>query len=94
MLETKKLTQEELQKIQDLRVRYATITSQLGQVKIEQLILVDQIKNLEDLETKFVEDYRSLQTEEIEFAKSISEKYGEGEVNVETGEITVETQTV
>lgn len=89
-----KLTAEELQKIQDLRTRYETITFQLGQVKIEQLIITDQLKNLQDLETKFVEDYRKMQADEIEFTKSITEKYGIGEVNVETGEFTPSTQTV
>ena len=34
-----KLTEQELKQVQELRTKYATITAQLGQLKVEQIIV-------------------------------------------------------
>ena len=89
-----KLTEQELQKVQELQNNYATITAQLGQLKIEMILINEQLKRLTDLETTFTQKYLSIQTEEEQFAKSISEKYGDGDINIETGEFLPATQSV
>jgi hypothetical protein len=48
-----KLTTEELQKIQELRDKYSTITANFGQLKAEQIIINEQVKLLKELEDKF-----------------------------------------
>jgi len=89
-----KLTEQEIQKIQELQNNYAAITAQLGQIKIESIILNEQVKRLTELENSLTTKYLSIQTDEEAFAKSISEKYGNGDINIETGEFLPEGQTV
>ena len=45
-----KLTERELQQIQDLRTKYANITAQLGQLKVEQILVNKQLSRLSELE--------------------------------------------
>ena len=84
-MEQIKLTDQEIQQIQDLRVKYANITAQLGQLKVEQILVNKQLTRLNDLEDQFIKDYEQVQTEEDQFAKLITEKYGVGDVDVESG---------
>lgn len=83
-----KLTTEELQKISEMQTSYAEITAQFGQLKIEQMLVKQQLDRLAELETQFESNYITLQTSEEEFAKELESKYGKGEVNLETGEFT------
>ena len=83
-----KMTEEELQKIQDLRTQYASITAQLGQLKIEQMFVNRQLSRLKELEAQFEADYMANQTAEEVFAKQINEKYGDGDINLDSGVFT------
>ena len=93
-MENVKLTEQELQQIQDLRVKYANITAQLGQLKVEQMLINKQLTRLNELENQFIKDYEQVQTEEEQFAKTITEKYGIGDVDVESGIFTPESPSV
>ena len=93
-MENVKLTEQELQQIQDLRVKYANITAQLGQLKVEQMLINKQLSRLNELENQFIKDYEQVQTEEEQFAKTITEKYGIGDVDVESGIFTPESPSV
>jgi predicted transcriptional regulator len=84
-----KLTDQELKQIQDLRTKYATVTAQLGQLKVEQIIATEQINRLNELELEFTKEYLSIQAEEEKLAADITTKYGAGEIDVETGVFTV-----
>lgn len=81
-----KLSPEEIQSIQGLQAKYADITAKLGQLKIEQILLNTQVQRLAQLEQAFSNDYLSIQNEENKFAEEVTKKYGEGEINIETGE--------
>ena len=89
-----KLSDQELKQIQDLRTKYATLTAQLGQLKVEQIIINDQVHRLSELEEKFTKEYLNIQIEEEQFAESITKKYGEGEIDVESGLFTATTPSV
>ena len=81
-----KLSPEEIQAINSLQTKYADITAKLGQLKREQMLLNTQVQRLTQLEETFSNDYLTIQTEEVKFAEDITKKYGEGEINIETGE--------
>jgi hypothetical protein len=83
-----KLSPEEIQTINSLQTKYADITAKLGQLKIEQILLNSQINRLTQLEETFSNEYLTIQTEEIKFADDVTKKYGQGEINIETGEFT------
>jgi predicted nuclease with TOPRIM domain len=93
-MENVKLTEQELQQIQDLRLKYANVTAQLGQLKVEQILVNKQLTRLNDLENQFIKDYEQVQTDEEQFAKLITEKYGIGDVDVESGIFTPESPSV
>jgi len=89
-----KLTQEELKTIEDLRTRYGTTTARMGQLKIEQMMVQRQVDRLAEMEKAMETEYITLQAEEDQFAKTIAEKYGNGNINIETGVFTAESPSV
>jgi len=75
-----KITEEELQKIQDGREKVSTIAEYLSELVLQQTVLDNLVKNTKQ---EFLD---SVSEEEIYFAE-LNEKYGEGLLNIETGEI-------
>lgn len=88
MSEIKKITTEELERLKELRVKYDSVSYTLGQLRIEQELLNDQVVRLKEVETQLITDYRNLQADEKTIADEISNKYGQGQINIETGEFT------
>ena len=75
----KKFTPEELQELQTLQENLNTLSYQFGQLQISKLKLQDQ----EDyLKTQL----SSLSKKEAETAKNLTDKYGKGNLDLETGE--------
>ena len=87
-METKQLTQEEIQKIKSFQEKYAQVTATLGQIRIEQMLVEKQLNRLKELETTNLTSYSNIQAEESGFAKELETKYGVGEINIETGVFT------
>lgn len=90
-MESIKLSSEELEKLKTYEARYVTTTSKLGQVKVEQLVVEQELKRLNTLEEQFKNEYLSIQSEEEIFAQEITKKYGNGYINVESGEFVKQT---
>lgn len=76
-----KLTNEELEQIEVVRKNKETILTELGQIKLAEL-------NLEKRLEKAEEFLAQLDQQEAELAKYIEDKYGNGTVDVNTGEFT------
>ena len=81
MADAIKFSEEELQSLQELQRTYQQITLALGQLSVSKYALVEREDSLKQalLDTK---------TKENELAKSLTEKYGKGTLNIETGEFT------
>jgi len=79
------LTEQEIQEINELRDQYATLTAKFGQLKIEQILTEAQLKRLSELETAYKEEYLATQVKEEAFGNAITTKYGEGNIDVESG---------
>ena len=80
-METKVLTQEELQQIKDIRQEKSILVEQFGLIEysIQDLEQQKQLLNL---------SLSNLKQKEIELGKTLQEKYGDGTINVEKGEFT------
>ena len=78
-METKKLLQEEIDKLNKFRQEENYLIQNLGNLEIK-IILINKQKDILKDETI------SLQKEQNEYAKQLQEKYGEGSINIETGE--------
>ncbi len=72
MDEIKKVTPEELQAIVSIKNEYSNIVYMLGDLEIQKANLLDS--------------QRKLKEKELTIAKELTAKYGEGTIDIETGE--------
>lgn len=86
-MEQKQLTQEELTNVKDLAVQLNEVTSRFGQIKVEKLNLLTQLTAIDDYEKELDKQYLELKQKEYTLSKELSEKYGEGTLNLESGTI-------
>ena len=80
-----KFTEDELKSVGDLQVKYNTITNKFGQLTIAKLNLDKQNEVLEDEEFKLHQELESVRKEEQEVLSGITEKYGPGTLDPQTG---------
>jgi stress response protein YsnF len=78
---TQVITPEELQKIQSLQSKRDQLTIDFGYTEY-------QIQELELKKESLIDALTQLKNEEIQVGKIISEKYGEGSINITKGEFT------
>jgi hypothetical protein len=78
-MESKKLSQEELQQIKDLQAKSQAITSELGQIELFKIQLKDRRKNAEEY-------LKELEQEEKTLAEYLKSVYGKGSINLQQGE--------
>ena len=81
MPEEVKFTEEELTQVQNIQKSYANVQNQFGQLKLAQI-------RLDNDEVTLEEGLKSIQDEEKKFLDGITEKYGQGSLNPETGVFT------
>ena len=78
MPEEVKFTEEEMNKVKTFQQNYVNIQNQFGQLKLAQIRLDEQEIDLEN-------SLKQIQEEEQKFLDGITEKYGQGTLNPETG---------
>ena len=90
-----KFTEQELQSLQELSTKSNGITNRFGQLAIAQINLEKQSEAVEEEEFKLLEELEALKKQEQETLQSITEKYGPGTLDPQTGVFTpsVEVQT-
>ena len=79
---TIKLSNEELEILKDYQLKQNQITFNLGNVDIQKAILEGQ-------RSQILENLANLQEKSNKTAKDLQEKYGDGNINLETGEFTL-----
>ena len=75
-MEKKVLTPEELQSLRNIERKQSDLMFKLGQLEYQRVILKNDVQFLEN--------------ENLRLGKLLTEKYGEGKISLETGEITIE----
>jgi len=81
MAEAIKFTEEELQTLQNLQSTYNQITLAMGQVSLQKI-------QLESREESILNTLSEVREKENTLAKELTDKYGKGSLNIETGEFT------
>ena len=71
----KQLTQEELQQVKNLQDQVQQVTLQLGNLELKKIQLKEIVLNLQQAEE--------------EVAKTLSNKYGVGTLDIDTGKLTI-----
>jgi oligoribonuclease NrnB/cAMP/cGMP phosphodiesterase (DHH superfamily) len=82
------LTPEELQSIKDLQSKYNQTIFEIGAAEAQLIVFHEQIEKLEAAKKGLVSDLKTIEQKESELVKTLQEKYNEGNINIETGEIT------
>ena len=85
----KQLTPEELQLIKDLQIRYNQSIIELGSIEFQILTYEKYISALKIEKSNLISDLNSIEQKEKEITDKLVEKYGSGNINPETGEITI-----
>ena len=80
-METKQLSQEELQQLRAIQQNNQAITIEFGQIELAKLDLEDRIQNAKT----FLKD---LKEQEKTLSEFLEQKYGKGSLNLETGQFT------
>lgn len=88
MSEVKQLTTEELQSIKDLQAQYNKYVFELGSAEAQLQNVIATKKAIETEKDNILEDITKLGIKEKEVVTTLQEKYGVGNINIETGEIT------
>jgi hypothetical protein len=78
-----KFTEEELSQLKDLQTQMDSLIIRFGQISINKQALNNQEEQSKSL-------LAQLKTKEAEVAKSLSDKYGKGTLDIESGEFTPE----
>ena len=84
--EAVKFSDEELQSLQGLQNTYASISTQFGQLKVSRMNLERQLDSLIQSEETLENAWEDTRKKEAELVQSLTEKYGPGSLNPETGE--------
>ena len=79
--EAKKFTPEEVQELQTLQTQISQLTLSFGQLSLSKIKWGEQ-------ESFLKSQLKMLEEKEINLAKTLSDKYGKGSLNTETGEFT------
>ena len=88
MAEETKFTEEEIKQIKDIQDSYFDIQNQFGQLSLAKLRAEQQLEVFDTNEDNLKEEFIKIQTNEKTFLNGITEKYGEGSLDPETGVFT------
>ena len=78
-MEKQVLTQEEIQKLTELKSQFNGLVNVVGNIEI-------QIMDLQLKKEQLKSNLQNLQQQEIAIAKELEDKYGQGSISLETGE--------
>jgi chromosome segregation ATPase len=88
MSDVKKLTTEELQQIKDMQAQYNKFVFELGSIEAQIQNLLSAKAAAETEKDNILGDIKKLGEREKELVTTLQEKYGNGNIDIETGEIT------
>ena len=82
------ITKEELEEINNLRSKLAEVISETGQTTLQINLLESDIAELKVKVNEQAKLFKELIQEEQKLVTRLSDKYGTGSINFETGEFT------
>lgn len=88
MSEPIKFSNEEIQSIVKLQEDYQSRIFELGQIKLQLLDMEREKNSLENREKEIVVEWEAFLKKENELVNSLSQKYGDGKLNLRDGTFT------
>ena len=83
-----KFSEEELKSLQDLQNSYQGKQLQFGQLRVQRLLVQQQLDAIDDTEAKLEVEYGEVQETERKLVESLNKKYGPGNLDPATGVFT------
>ena len=83
-----KFTEDELKSLEAVRNDYLNIQQEFGRTKVRKILSLKQVDEIEQYGVQLEAAYQQVQDTEATLAKTLEEKYGKGNLNVDTGEFT------
>ena len=88
MSEQIKFTDEEMKTLRGLQDSYTEKQSELGQLSVQRILLNQQLDALDERQTFLENEYKKIQQKEADFVKTLNNKYGQGQLDPDTGVFT------
>ena len=88
IMENLKLTTEELEQVSKMAQMFQQTVYEIGSIENSINSAKNHIIKLEEQKQALFSDLASLETKEVELATTLREKYGDGTINPQTGEVT------
>ena len=86
-----KFSEEEMKTVKEIQKNYVDIQHKLGQLSVAEIRLNQQLDALNISRSELNDSFRKTQKEEKDFIKVVTEKYGDGILNPETGEYNIKS---
>lgn len=86
MSEIKKLDQTEIETLTNLRQKSQEKIMQFGEIEMELIFLDTRIEEMHKMKDSLRGELTAMQEEERKVSKDLEDKYGQGNLNLETGE--------
>ncbi len=83
-----KFSEEELKSLQELQNSYQGKQLQFGQLRVQRLLVQQQLDSIDDTEAKLEVEYSEVQETERKLVADLNEKYGPGNLDPATGVFT------
>ena len=83
-----KFTKKEINSLQQLRSDYANVEVSLGKLEIARMQSEQQLDNIENNKLRLETQYTELQKTESQIVSELTEKYGVGNLDINTGKFT------
>tara|TARA_R100000030_G_scaffold100974_1_gene95566 strand:+ start:1342 stop:1641 length:300 start_codon:yes stop_codon:yes gene_type:complete len=78
----------DIERVKKFRNEYAEVTARIGEVEVERLNLELMLANIDSVKDNLSQKFSSLRNEEQNITKEFTEKYGNGEFDMENGTFT------
>ena len=83
-----KFTEDELKSLQELQNSYQGKQLQFGQLRVQRLLVQQQLDAIDDTEAKLEVEYSEVQETERKLVADLNKKYGPGNLDPATGVFT------
>ena len=86
MSDTNVIQPEHLSEINSIREQSTELVYRLGQIEMELIAANQRLDELQNAKVAAISEYKQLQTKEADLVKTLTEKYGTGTLNIDSGE--------
>ena len=83
-----KFSEDEMKEVGVLQQTYVNVQNSLGQVSVQKLRVEQQLSDLDTAEDQLKTQFVETQTKERAFVDSINKKYGDGNLDINSGVFT------